>query len=206
VATKTVKLLTKISPSAFLNSFDEPHRVLVVDETISEHTCNFVAPQPHNNFLPWNIILVAQTNTTNNFAEVTQIECVMRFSRSRFKVFLNLLVEGQSCLDQFALHSCYFILKFAFFKVPFKDGTEYLFHHLVLEVGESDEVKMPLEPWGDERLTTTWRTHCADHHAVFNLTEGVLVVLAVIPATLVHILTKDFDRRLCTVCFNFGHV
>lgn len=65
---------------------------------------------------------------------------------------------------------------------------------------------MALEPRGDEGFSTTGRAHSANHHAVFNCAEGMLVVLTIVPSTLVHVLTQDFNGRLGTEFFNFGHV
>lgn len=107
----------------------QPHHVLVVDETVSEDTGDFMTPQPHDDFLAWNIILDAEADTADNLAEVTQVEGVMRLSRSWLEIFLNLFVESQRGLNKFGLHVQNLILEISFFKVPPKNGAENLFHH-----------------------------------------------------------------------------
>ena len=107
----------------------QPHHVLVVDETVSEDTGDFMTPQPHDDFLAWNVILDAKADTADNLAEVTQVEGVMRLSRSWLEIFLNLFVESQRGLNKFGLHVQNLILEISFFKVPPKNGAENLFHH-----------------------------------------------------------------------------
>jgi len=150
VAAKTVELLTQVDPTALLDGLYEPHHILVVDKTVSKDTGNFMTPKPHDNFLAWNIFFCTEADTAYNLAEVTQVECIMRLSRSWFEIFLNLFVEGLSCLNKLSLHVDNLIFEISFFEVPPKNGSENFFHRCVLKVGKSYEVKVSLKPWGDE--------------------------------------------------------
>jgi hypothetical protein len=63
-----------------------------------------------------------------------------------------------------------------------------------------------LEPWGNERFTTTWSSHGSNKHSIDNISEWMLRVFSVVPASLVNELSKDFDWWLSTIVLLLRHV
>ena len=65
---------------------------------------------------------------------------------------------------------------------------------------------MALEARGNERLSTSGRTHSSDDHSVNEFLERMFAVLQVVPSTLINKLAQDFDRGLGSVLFFKRHV
>ena len=74
---KNIEIGAKWCTYCIFHSIHHPHSIIVVDETITKHSCDFVSPKSSGNIRVWNFFLGAEANAANNFANVTQVESVM---------------------------------------------------------------------------------------------------------------------------------
>ena len=119
---------------------------------------------------------------------------------------LDLLVHLESSLYDLRVERCDLAGECARSEEPLQDGAVDRLHRIVVEEGEGDDVQVSLHTWCDLGFTTAWRSHGADKHRIDKGTEGVLVVLEIIPTTLVEHLTQDLNGRLRSILLDRGHI
>lgn len=130
----------------------------------------------------------------------------MSLGRSRFQISLDLLEHLISSSNNLLLESTNLISEAAFSEVPLKQVPEDSVELLLIKVNESNDVEVSLETWSDEGSTTTWWTHGTNKVRVNDVSEWMRVILSIVPATLVLVLSKNFDWWLSSVLLNFRHV
>ena len=76
-----------------LNSVEHPHSIIIVNQTISKHSCSLVSPKTHHLVGLCQFILPRQADSLDDLREISQVERVVRLSRSRLHILLNLLID-----------------------------------------------------------------------------------------------------------------
>lgn len=65
---------------------------------------------------------------------------------------------------------------------------------------------MPLQSRSDVGLACSREPHSTDEHGVNECSEWMFVILQIVPPTLLHHLSQDFDSRLRTEFLELRHV
>lgn len=89
-------------------------------------------------------------------------------------------------------------------KEPLQNSAENPLQRFIAEWNKIKQVKVPDVALGNTCSPSTRWAHRSHELHVDELAEGVL--LAVVPASVVHPLTQNFDRWLCAVRLLGGHV
>ena len=77
-----------------LNGGEHPHSIIIVNKTISKHSCSLVSPKTHHLVSLCQLILPRQADSLNDLREISQVERVVRLGRSRLHILLNLLIDA----------------------------------------------------------------------------------------------------------------
>lgn len=157
-----IKVSTKWSSNCIFHWVHHPSSILVVNQTITKHTSDLMSPKSSQYILVLDFFLCAQTDTTNNFAHVTQVKSVVRFQWCWLEVFLDLLVNLQGGCNNLAFKSCNIWREVTNTEVPFKQWAKYSLHWVFIEGSKCDYIEMTLESRCDERFTTSGGSHSAD--------------------------------------------
>lgn len=130
----------------------------------------------------------------------------MRLHGCGLQVFLDLLIDFHRTCHKLSVHASDISCEVEGTEVPLQDSLENTVHCIFIEDGEGNHVEVTLESGCDEGLTTTWRAHSRNDHCINDVSEGVLVVTALVPAALVDQLSQNFNWRLCTIVLFLWHV
>jgi hypothetical protein len=82
--------------------------------------------------------------------------------------------------------------------------SENRFDGFLVEIGVGDDIEMSHDSVGDKGATSSRRTHRCQDNKSFQ--THPLKVFAVVPALVVQVLSDQFDGRLSSILFFFGHV
>lgn len=87
-----------------------------------------------------------------------------------------------------------------------QDFLENHRHRVTTKIGIRQEVEMPLEPCCQRASSSSRGSHGCNEHNVLDLHERLLFLSSIIPALVVHPLSKDLNWRLCTISFFLWHI
>lgn len=192
--------------ACFLDVYEHPHAVLIIDQTISKDSDDFMSPQSYAYIRIRDLVLASHAHATYDFAEVSQVESVVTLHWSRLQVFLYLLVNLQSPCHNLSFHALHFRVEVKGPEVPLQDGSEDVVHSVLVEVGEGYHIEVTQESGSHKGLASSWGTHGCDNHSINECSEGMLVIFPFIPASLIHKLSQYFNGRLGTIVLLLWHV
>jgi hypothetical protein len=162
--------------------------IRVTYETIWENTQTFMCPEFYHIILSLNCLRWCSRNSLEDFAHITKVISIMRLSRSRTEVLLDKLVNIYSVWNNTITHALnslgiwrILVLK----EEPFHHIVENIVHRF-LRVGlniKNIEVTHVTRRY--MVAATTWRAHSRNDHCINDVSEGVLVITALVPAALV---------------------
>ena len=169
----------------------EPISVSVIDEPISKHSLILVHPHSHKVHWLSGQLCVCITQSLENPADIPQIEGVVGFIWSWFKWTIQyIIIDLQRHVDHVAervLHiSCKVVQK------GIDDRREDGVNGLLLQIGVSHNVKVPLQSLGDFTSASSRRAHGGNEDNIFNFLERLLLRFSIVPATVVHELPQQF--------------
>lgn len=72
---------------------EEPSPILFINQTVIEDTLSFVNPQADKCFFVLKIVVIYFEDALENFAQVSQVECIVRFSWSWQELSSNFTIH-----------------------------------------------------------------------------------------------------------------
>jgi len=201
-----IELGSEWSSGSVLDGVEHPKSIIVVDEAITKDSCDLMCPKSKNLVTSLKLLLGCPSHTTNDFGEISQVECVMCLQRSWFQISLDLLINLHCACNDFLLESSDIWREVSASEMPFEDRYEDGGHGVVIEVCESNNVEMSLESWCNETSSTTWSTHSCDNHRINDVSEWMLVILSIVPSTLINELPQDLNWWLSAISLLLWHV
>ena len=178
--------------------------VLVVNHTIGKDSHVLVEPKLQQADLSVDRLLVSSASTLEDFADITQVESVVRLVGRGLQLGLHAGIDILGRLDELVNRAFNFSFEAA--EETVKDLDEDHGDRLRVQISVRQVVVMSLQTGSDRGTTTAWGAHGGDQDDVLNLHEVFLFGLAIVPALVVHELTDQLDGRLSEVHLSLGHV
>lgn len=139
------------------------------------------------------LFVVWHTHSADDLRDISQVEGIMSLQWCGLQILLDLEEDLPGGSDDVFLHIGHIRIVLTDPEMPFEDTSENGSHSVFIEIGESNDVEVSLESWGDIRFTTSWRSHSSDDTCVNDISERMLVVFSVVPASLIDKLSQNFN-------------
>ena len=133
----------------------------------------------------------------------------MTLSRSRSKFVRDRFVNYYGIIDKIVSHS---LDSFGKCRVtilqekPFHNIGEYITQWLIWVWFDINDIEMSYISSSYRISTTTWGTHCCDKLDLLQVAEIFFISVYFIPSTVVHPLSKQLNRGLCSIFLLLRHI
>ena len=146
-------------------------------------------------------------NAVDNTSDVAQIEQIVRLGGRWAQVFLSKTEHIDGCFDDHLESSCSVLSSNAFFPhMCLNNFDEDALQDDLIEGVARYDVEVASKARCYWVLSSSRWAHGSYEDDVSDLDKLIARVIEVVPLLMVHPLTQDLDRRLCTLRFNSWHV
>lgn len=169
-----------------------------------EHTHCFMNPQADNDILVLAMADIPTEHSLNDFTQVTEIESIVWFGRSRKKLLADGVIDINGAFHDLAptvLH----LRNDAFLQSGIQNGGEDDKQAGISHLSEGHEVEVAKEPHRHWIPTASRRSHTSNELDVNKSTKCTWRG-SIIPTLVIHPLSENFNRRLGKVFLPLWHV
>lgn len=186
----------------FYHQIYEILSVFIVNKSVMENSAVFMIIKSHQIDCFRAIFLGGWTNSLKDFPNISEIESIVRFFRSRQKFWSYSVINNHYLLS----HDIH-ILQNTILEFPqevFGKLRENSRNCIIIKFRVGENIKMSYKPSSNIGPASSGGSHGSKQSHV--LQEHKLKIFSIVPALVVQVLTENFDGRLGPIIFLFRHV